>query len=104
MATSDTSSLGFEAGFGTGNTFGTGAEQPQFTWQDLIKMFANSSGVSPTGVNSQQLPFAAFGNKQQNPGVPMYNPLQPLNVPEEQQKQSSIADIAKYVQFFQSLF
>lgn len=101
----DNSSLGFEAGFGTGDAFGIPAATPQFTWQDLLKMFSNSRGVSPIGVNSQQLqPFMWPGIQQQNKGVPLYNPLQPMLPEDEQQKQSSVDDIAKYIKFFQGLF
>lgn len=94
--------LGFEAGFSVG---GAPAVTPQFTWQDLLKIFSNSTGVSPVGINSQQQQsFTWPGIQQQNKGIPMYNQLQPFVPEEEQQKQSSVDDIAKYIKFFQGLF
>lgn len=100
----DNSSLGFEAGFSVG---GTPTATPQFTWQDLLKMFSGSTGISPVGINSQQQqPFTWPGmqQQQQNKGIPMYNQLQTMLPEEEQQKQSSVDDIAKYIKFFQGLF
>jgi len=88
----------------TGDIVDTGMPEQGFTWQDLLNIFANSRGVSPVGINSPQQPFIPLGSKQQNPGIPLYNPLQPLNIPKKQQQQSSVNDIVKYIKFFQGLF
>lgn len=91
---------------GTGDAgLGSSPQAPGFTWTDLIKALSSSSGVSPTGINSQkQLPFTWPGMQQQNKNIPLYSQVQPVLDMDEQQKQSSVDNVAQYVKFFQALF
>lgn len=89
-------------GLSSGIAAPTSAAQAPMTWQQMLSAIAGLSGGRPTQV-STGLTQGLGSNA--NAAIPLYTPpLQALPTADEQQKQTSEADVAQYAKILATIF